>query len=52
MGTENAFIPFTKLMADRSDSASGVNGNSVFYKRSSEIVIKLILSCFPELKNK
>lgn len=52
MGTENAFIPFTRLMADRSDSASRFNGNVVFYKTSTEIVIKLILACFPKFKKK
>lgn len=52
MGTENAFIPFTRLVADRSDSAGGFNGNVVFHKTSTEIVIKLILACVPKLKKK
>lgn len=52
MGTENAFIPFTRLVADRSDSAGGFNGNVVLHKTSTEIVIKLILACVPKLKKK
>lgn len=52
MGIENAFIPFTRLVADRSDSAGGFNGNVAFHKTSTEIVIKLILACFPKLKKK
>lgn len=52
MGTENAFIPFIRLMADRSDFAGSVNGNGVFYKTSTKTVIKLILVCFPKLQKK
>lgn len=52
MGTENAFIPFTRLVADRRDSAGGFNGNVVFHKTSTEIVIKLILACVPKFKKK
>lgn len=50
MGTENAFIPFTRLVADRSDSAGGFNGNVVFHKASTETVIKLIWVRFPKFK--
>lgn len=51
MGTENAFTPFTRLVADRNDSAGSFSGNVAFYKTSTEIIIKLVLACFPKLKN-
>lgn len=46
MGTENAFTPFTRLVADRSDSAGSFSGNVAFYKTSTEIIIKLFWHVF------
>ena len=51
MGTENTFIPFTRLVADSSDSAGSISGNVVFYKTNTEIIIKLFGACFLKLKN-
>lgn len=51
MGTENTLTPFTRLVADRSDSAGSFSGNVEFYQTSTEIITKLFLACFSKLKN-
>lgn len=52
MDTENAFAPFTRLVADRSDSAGSFNGNAAFHETSAGMVIKLIWTRFPKFKKK
>lgn len=52
MGTENAFIPLMRLVADNRDSMGRFHRNVVFYKMGTEIVIKLIGACFPKFFKK
>ena len=51
MGTENTFVPFTRLVADSRNSGGSISGNVAFYKMNTEIIIKLFGACFLKLKN-